>query len=130
MSSEYDTVVTICIGSFVNSAFAVAIIVVAVLLINRIQKEARAMEKATDTAFPAALRGLGFSEMPLDVVASLADNLKVPLEKVVKDYTADSAKRQWMTAKTFRDEELNKKFTSASKFVDRGYSESRNIKHS
>lgn len=40
------------------------------------------MEKATDTAFPAALRGLGFSEMPLDVVASLADNLKVPLEKV------------------------------------------------
>lgn len=45
MSSEYDTVVTICIGSFVNSAFAVAVIVVAVLLIIRIQKEVRRGEK-------------------------------------------------------------------------------------
>lgn len=60
------------------------------------------MEKATDTAFPAALRGLGFSEMPLDVVASLADNLKVPLEKVPIPVVAAKSKVFMLKCRYFR----------------------------
>uniref|UniRef100_A0A914ZAT5 Uncharacterized protein n=1 Tax=Panagrolaimus superbus TaxID=310955 RepID=A0A914ZAT5_9BILA len=105
-----------CIALIAGITFAIiAIIVIKKNGIEEIHKAAG--------IFPTALESINYSEIPISVIAVIADHMQISLDEVAQEYAKDAAQRKVVVLQTFRKDPVTDRFIDSfpSKFIQHGY---------
>uniref|UniRef100_A0AC34PZT9 Uncharacterized protein n=1 Tax=Panagrolaimus sp. JU765 TaxID=591449 RepID=A0AC34PZT9_9BILA len=99
-----------------------AIIVAVITLLMMKNKGVEEIHKAA-AIFPTALESINYSEIPISIVAVIADHMQISLEEVAQEYAKDAAQRKVVVLNTFRKDPVTDRFidTFPSKFIQHGY---------
>uniref|UniRef100_A0A914QV23 Uncharacterized protein n=1 Tax=Panagrolaimus davidi TaxID=227884 RepID=A0A914QV23_9BILA len=73
--------------------------------------------------FPTALESINYSEIPISVIAVIADHMQISLDEVAQEYAKDAAQRKVVVLQTFRKDAVTDRFIDSfpSKFIQHGY---------
>lgn len=73
--------------------------------------------------FPTALESINYSEIPIAVIAVIADHMQISLDEVAQEYAKDAAQRKVVVLQTFRKDPVTDRFIESfpSKFIQHGY---------
>uniref|UniRef100_A0A0M3HX12 FtsX_ECD domain-containing protein n=1 Tax=Ascaris lumbricoides TaxID=6252 RepID=A0A0M3HX12_ASCLU len=75
------------------------------------------------TIFPASLDSINYSEIPIAIIAVIADYMQIPLAEVKAEYEKDATQRKLLVLQAFRDDPVTRHFIEhfPSKFINHGY---------
>uniref|UniRef100_A0AC34FQS5 Uncharacterized protein n=1 Tax=Panagrolaimus sp. ES5 TaxID=591445 RepID=A0AC34FQS5_9BILA len=120
----YDTVVGVALFAIgINATVLMAGIIFAVIAIIVIKKNGIEEIHKAAGIFPTALESINYSEIPISVIAVIADHMQISLDEVAQEYAKDAAQRKVVVLQTFRKDPVTDRFIDSfpSKFIQHGY---------
>ncbi|KAK0417509.1 hypothetical protein QR680_013053 [Steinernema hermaphroditum] len=117
------TVVLAYVGLGVNAAIILVGIITAVIAFLLIKRQGLEEINKAAAIFPTALESINYSEIPIGIVAVIADHMQITLEEVAAEYAKDAAQRKVLVLQTFRKDPVTDNFIEnfPSKFIQHGY---------
>ncbi|VDM40655.1 unnamed protein product [Toxocara canis] len=75
------------------------------------------------TIFPTSLDSINYSEIPIAIIAVIADYMQIPISEVKAEYEKDATQRKLLVLQAFRDDPVTRHFIEhfPSKFINHGY---------
>uniref|UniRef100_A0A7E4W958 DUF356 domain-containing protein n=1 Tax=Panagrellus redivivus TaxID=6233 RepID=A0A7E4W958_PANRE len=95
----------------------------AIITIVVVKKQGIEEVHKASAIFPTALESINYSEIPISVIAVIADHMQISLDEVAQEYAKDAAQRKAVVLATFRKDPVTDRFIESfpSKFIQHGY---------
>uniref|UniRef100_A0A915EH18 Uncharacterized protein n=1 Tax=Ditylenchus dipsaci TaxID=166011 RepID=A0A915EH18_9BILA len=111
--------------AIVAMAINVSVCLIAIVLLIVVCLAAKKQKSITDAVeiFPMAIQMITYSEIPMSIIAVIADYLEIPLQEVIDSYAEDAKHRRSIVLKAFQKDPVTDRFIKSykSKFIKNGY---------
>ncbi|TKR68493.1 hypothetical protein L596_024470 [Steinernema carpocapsae] len=123
MDSNGQLILLAYVGLGLNATVIIVGVVTSIIAFFLIKRNGIEEINKAAAIFPTALESVNYSEIPIGVIAVIADHMQISLEDVAAEYAKDAAQRKVLVLQTFRKDPVTDNFIDnfPSKFIQHGY---------
>ncbi|KAI6233622.1 hypothetical protein M3Y99_00898700 [Aphelenchoides fujianensis] len=107
----------------VNVGVLLATVALLAVVFRMINRQVLPALSKTAAFIPQSADAVAYAEVPLAIVAVIAQHMQIPLEEVAAEYAKDANQRKPLVQQVFHKDDITKSFLDKhqSKFLQHGY---------